>query len=185
MHSARRPSHCSPWAQSLDLIVFARLSDRVGKGIRGAPRVALVADLAPPELRGAAFGLRQSLDTAGAFSGPLLAVGLMLLFANDFRLVFWVATVPAGGFCSVHADPAAAALPPRGTTGRVTRMTSAAASHAPAASYERKPRCSSACRRLRRTRSSSERGPKAGLSYGAGSSLAKRRSATNSRLAAS
>ena len=72
----------------------ARLLDRVGKGVRGAPRDALVADLAPPAMRGAAFGLRQSLDTVGAFFGPLLAVGLMLLWANDFRAVFWVAVVP-------------------------------------------------------------------------------------------
>jgi len=77
------------------LIVTARLMDRVGKGIRGAPRDALVADLAPPEMRGAAFGLRQSLDTVGAFLGPLLAMGLMLLWANDFRAVFWVAVIPA------------------------------------------------------------------------------------------
>lgn len=82
-------------ASSLDLIVLARLADRVGKGIRGAPRDALVADLAPPDMRGAAFGLRQSLDTVGAFAGPLMAVGLMLLFADDIRLVFWVATIPA------------------------------------------------------------------------------------------
>ncbi len=68
--------------------------DRVDKGIRGAPRDALVADLAPPTLRGAAFGLRQSLDTVGAFLGPLLTVGLMLLWANDFRMVFWVAVIP-------------------------------------------------------------------------------------------
>ncbi|KAF0165900.1 MAG: major facilitator superfamily transporter [Rhodocyclaceae bacterium] len=77
------------------LVVAARLMDRVGKGIRGAPRDALVADLAPPEMRGAAFGLRQSLDTVGAFLGPLLAMGLMLLWANDFRAVFWVAVIPA------------------------------------------------------------------------------------------
>src|SRR5690606_21559844 len=76
------------------LIVAARFIDRVGKGIRGAPRDALVADLTPPEIRGAAFGLRQSLDTVGAFLGPLLAVGLMLLWANDFRAVFWVAVIP-------------------------------------------------------------------------------------------
>ena len=75
-------------------VLGARLLDRVGKGIRGAPRDALVADLAPPALRGAAFGLRQSLDTVGAFLGPLLAVGLMLLWANDFRAVFWVAVIP-------------------------------------------------------------------------------------------
>jgi MFS family permease len=82
-------------ASSAGLILGARLLDRVGKGIRGAPRDALVADIAPPELRGAAFGLRQSLDTVGAFLGPLLAMALMLLWANDFRAVFWVATVPA------------------------------------------------------------------------------------------
>ena len=81
-------------ASGTGMVVAARLIDRVGKGIRGAPRDALVADLAPPELRGAAFGLRQSLDTVGAFIGPLLAVGLMLLWANDFRAVFWVAVVP-------------------------------------------------------------------------------------------
>jgi MFS family permease len=82
-------------ATGAGLVVAARLIDRVGKGIRGAPRDALVADIAPPEVRGAAFGLRQSLDTVGAFLGPLLAIGLMLLWANDFRAVFWVATVPA------------------------------------------------------------------------------------------
>jgi MFS family permease len=77
------------------LIVLARLLDRVGKGVRGAPRDALVADLTPPDIRGAAFGLRQSLDTVGAFLGPLLAMGLMLLWADDFRAVFWVAAIPA------------------------------------------------------------------------------------------
>ena len=76
------------------MVLAARFIDRIGKGIRGAPRDALVADLAPPEQRGAAFGLRQSLDTVGAFAGPLLAVVLMLLWANDFRAVFWVAVVP-------------------------------------------------------------------------------------------
>ena len=81
-------------AQSSGVVLTARLLDRVGKGVRGAPRDALVADIAPPHLRGAAFGLRQSLDTVGAFLGPLLAVGLMLLWANDFRKVFWVAVIP-------------------------------------------------------------------------------------------
>jgi MFS family permease len=81
-------------APSMGLVVTARLVDRVGKGIRGAPRDALVADITPPALRGAAFGLRQSLDTVGAFLGPLLAVGLMLLWADDFRAVFWVAVIP-------------------------------------------------------------------------------------------
>ena len=82
-------------APTVGWVVTARLIDRVGKGIRGAPRDALVADIAPPEQRGAAFGLRQSLDTVGAFLGPLLAVGLMLLWANDFRAVFAVAIIPA------------------------------------------------------------------------------------------
>lgn len=86
-------------ASSSGAVLAARLMDRIGKGIRGAPRDALVADIAPPELRGAAFGLRQSLDTAGAFLGPLLAMGLMLLWANDFRAVFWVAIIP--GFLAV------------------------------------------------------------------------------------
>ena len=81
-------------APGMGWVLGARLVDRVGKGIRGAPRDALVADLTPPQLRGAAFGLRQSLDTVGAFLGPLLAVGLMLLWANDFRRVFWVAVIP-------------------------------------------------------------------------------------------
>ena len=81
-------------ASSGGMVLAARLIDRVGKGIRGAPRDALVADIAPAHLRGAAFGLRQALDTVGAFMGPLLGVGLMLLWANDFRAVFWVAVVP-------------------------------------------------------------------------------------------
>jgi MFS family permease len=82
-------------AGGIGLVVTARLLDRVGKGIRGAPRDALVADLAPPGMRGAAFGLRQSLDTVGAFLGPLLAIALILLWANDVRAVFWVAVIPA------------------------------------------------------------------------------------------
>ena len=81
-------------APATGVVLAARLIDRVGKGIRGAPRDALVADIAPPHLRGAAFGLRQSLDTVGAFLGPLVAVGLMLLWADDFRAVFWVAVIP-------------------------------------------------------------------------------------------
>src|SRR4051812_9965328 len=82
-------------ATTSGLVLGARLIDRVGKGIRGAPRDALIADIAPATMRGAAFGLRQSLDTVGAFLGPLLAIGLMLLWANDFRAVFWVAVIPA------------------------------------------------------------------------------------------
>ena len=86
-------------ASGVGAVVAARFVDRVGKGIRGAPRDALLADITPPSVRGAAFGLRQSLDTVGAFAGPLLATGLMLAWANDFRAVFWVATIP--GFLAV------------------------------------------------------------------------------------
>jgi MFS family permease len=84
-----------PLANSLSVAFVARLIDRLGKGIRGAPRDALVADLAPRQARGASYGLRQSLDTVGAFIGPLGAIVLMLVFAGDFRKVFWVAVVPA------------------------------------------------------------------------------------------
>lgn len=84
-----------PMATSVGWLVGARFVDRIGKGIRGAPRDALVADLAPAHLRGASFGLRQSLDTVGAFAGPALAIALMWLTANSFRLTFWIACVPA------------------------------------------------------------------------------------------
>ena len=82
-------------AGSAPMVLGARFADRIGKGLRGAPRDALVADVTPVAIRGRAFGLRQSLDTVGAFAGPLLAIGLMAAFANDMRLVFWVAVVPA------------------------------------------------------------------------------------------
>jgi MFS family permease len=81
-------------ASSTGIVLIARVLDRIGKGVRGAPRDALVADITPRQIRGAAFGLRQALDTVGAFLGPLLAVGLMLLWADDFRAVFWVAVIP-------------------------------------------------------------------------------------------
>lgn len=81
-------------ASSIGLVFTARMLDRLGKGVRGAPRDALVADLTPEHLRGAAFGLRQSMDSAGALIGPLLATGLMLLWANQIRAVFWVAVIP-------------------------------------------------------------------------------------------
>ena len=81
-------------AGSTGMVLAARFIDRIGKGVRGAPRDALVADLTPRELRGAAFGLRQSLDTVGAFAGPLAAIALMLLLADDFRAVFWIAVIP-------------------------------------------------------------------------------------------
>ena len=84
-----------PLAPSISWLVAARFIDRIGKGIRGAPRDALIADIAPTHLRGASFGLRQSLDTVGAFLGPALAIGLMWLTANNFQAVFWVAVIPA------------------------------------------------------------------------------------------
>jgi len=76
-------------------VLAARFADRIGKGIRGAPRDALIADVTAPAMRGRAFGLRQSMDTAGAFAGPLIAIGLMLLLASDIRAVFWIAVIPA------------------------------------------------------------------------------------------
>jgi len=81
-------------ASSVGIVLAARVLDRIGKGIRGAPRDSLIADVTPQELRGRAYGLRQALDTVGAFVGPLLAMGLMLLWANDFRAVFRIAVVP-------------------------------------------------------------------------------------------
>ena len=81
-------------AGSAQIVLAARFADRIGKGIRGAPRDALVADITPPQDRGAAFGLRQALDTIGAFTGPLLAAALMFLWANDYRRIFWIALVP-------------------------------------------------------------------------------------------
>jgi MFS family permease len=84
-----------PLASSVGWLIAARFIDRVGKGIRGAPRDALVADISPAHLRGASFGLRQSLDTIGAFLGPLLAIGLMWLTADHFSAVFWIAVIPA------------------------------------------------------------------------------------------
>ncbi len=84
-----------PLATSVAWVFSARFVDRVGKGIRGAPRDALVADLTPPQMLGAAYGLRQSLDSVGAFVGPLLAVAFMAWFADDLRAVLWVASLPA------------------------------------------------------------------------------------------
>lgn len=84
-----------PLATTVHMVLTARFLDRVGKGIRGAPRDALVAELAPRHLLGAAFGLRQGLDTVGAVAGPLLAIALMAVFADDIRLVLWVAVLPA------------------------------------------------------------------------------------------
>lgn len=85
-----------PLAQGVLPVLGARFVDRIGKGLRGAPRDALIADVTPSKIRGRAYGLRQSLDTTGAFLGPLLAIMLMYLFAGDIRAVFWVAVIPAG-----------------------------------------------------------------------------------------
>lgn len=84
-----------PLATGVAEVLTARFLDRVGKGIRGAPRDALIADITPREIRGAAYGLRQAMDTVGAFAGPLLAITVMSASHNSFRLVFWIATVPA------------------------------------------------------------------------------------------
>ncbi|WP_059711569.1 MFS transporter [Burkholderia ubonensis] len=84
-----------PLAHGPGLVIAARLIDRFGKGIRGAPRDALVADVAPPEIRGACYGLRQSMDTVGAVGGPLLAIALMFVFADHIRAVLWFASIPA------------------------------------------------------------------------------------------
>jgi MFS family permease len=107
-----------PLANAALPVLGARFADRIGKGIRGAPRDALIADVTPPAIRGRAFGLRQSMDTAGAFAGPLLAIGLMLAFDDDVRAVFWFAVVPAVAavllvLFAVDEPPADAGAPPR------------------------------------------------------------------------
>lgn len=84
-----------PLASNAPLVMLARFADRIGKGIRGSPRDAMIADETPPEIRGRAFGLRQALDTAGALIAPLAAIGLMALLASDIRKVFWIAIIPA------------------------------------------------------------------------------------------
>ena len=84
-----------PLATGIGAVLTARFVDRIGKGIRGAPRDALIADITPAAVRGAAYGLRQAMDTAGAFAGPLVAMALMAATHDDFRLVFWVAVIPA------------------------------------------------------------------------------------------
>ena len=84
-----------PLASSIGLVFAARFLDRIGKGIRGAPRDALIGDLAPPHLRGACYGLRQALDTVGAVAGPLLAMAFMVILSGNIRAVFWVAVIPA------------------------------------------------------------------------------------------
>ena len=84
-----------PLAASAPAVMLARFADRIGKGIRGSPRDAMIADETPPEIRGRAFGLRQALDTAGALLAPLVAIGLMAWFTSDIRAVFWIAVIPA------------------------------------------------------------------------------------------
>jgi MFS family permease len=109
-----------PLAAGAGAVLAARFADRIGKGIRGAPRDALIADVTPAEIRGRAFGLRQSMDTAGAFAGPLVAIGLMWLLANDIRAVFWFAAIPAAAAVLIvvfavrepHSDPNAPARAP-------------------------------------------------------------------------
>src|ERR1700739_1967614 len=83
-------------ATSAPMVLAARFSDRIGKGIRGAPRDGLISDLVPAGSRGAAYGLRQALDTVGAFAGPLTAMALMAALNDDFRRGFWLALIPAG-----------------------------------------------------------------------------------------
>src|SRR5690242_2972571 len=85
-----------PLASNAPLVMVARFADRIGKGIRGSPRDAMVADETPPEIRGRAFGLRQALDTAGVLLAPLVAMGLMAWLASNIRAVFWIAVIPAG-----------------------------------------------------------------------------------------
>jgi MFS family permease len=84
-----------PLASSAPALMVARFADRIGKGIRGSPRDAMIADEAAPEIRGRAFGLRQALDTVGALLAPLIAIGLMVLLASDIRAVYWIAVIPA------------------------------------------------------------------------------------------
>lgn len=109
-----------PLAPGIDWLVGARFVDRVGKGIRGAPRDALVADVTPPELRGAAFGLRQTLDSTGAFLGPLLAIAVMWMTASHFQTVFWVAVIPA--FLALYVLIRYVREPERGGVGKPVRL---------------------------------------------------------------
>jgi MFS family permease len=118
-----------PLAYSISWVVVARFVDRIGKGIRGAPRDALVADIAPPQLRGAAYGLRQGLDSVGAVIGPLLAVILMICLANDIRSVMWIAVLPA--FIAVTVLLVYVREPEHGQHQRKPPLTFAAASRLP------------------------------------------------------
>ena len=106
-------------ASTAGWVISARFIDRLGKGIRGAPRDALIADITPEAVRGASYGMRQSLDSAGAFIGPVLALALMILLANDMRAVFWFAVIPAA--CSVLILWIWVRDPPHAHDGEVTR----------------------------------------------------------------
>lgn len=122
-----------PLAPTLSWIIAARFADRVGKGIRGAPRDALIADITPPALRGRSFGLRQALDTVGGVGGPLLALAAMAWFANDFQAAFWIAVVPAMlcvvlivmGVDEPPRTPADAARPRTWRPGDIARLPAA------------------------------------------------------------
>jgi MFS family permease len=114
-----------PLAGSVTAVFVARFADRIGKGIRGAPRDAMVADMTPKELRGAAFGLRQSLDTVGAFVGPLIAIVAMAAFAENLRFVLWLACVPA--LLAVAFLAFGVQEPPRGEAPRKPRFDLATA----------------------------------------------------------
>ncbi|MEZ5420241.1 MAG: MFS transporter [Vicinamibacterales bacterium] len=105
-----------PLAGALGWVFAARFADRIGKGIRGAPRDALIADLTAPADRGAAYGLRQALDSVGALIGPALAIGLMA-WLGDVRRAMWFAVVPAAITLAILATavrdaPRPAAAPP-------------------------------------------------------------------------
>lgn len=120
-----------PLANSVETVLTARFLDRIGKGIRGAPRDALIADVTPETQRGAAYGLRQAMDTIGAFLGPLAATLLMATTGNNFPLVFWVATLPA--FLAIVFILFAVTEPPRTTQTHPSRtpITLAAARELP------------------------------------------------------
>ena len=118
-----------PLAPTVSWLIAARFIDRIGKGIRGAPRDALIADISPAEMRGASFGLRQSLDTIGAFVGPLLAMLLMWTTINNFTTVFWIAVIPA--FLSFALIIFAVREPKRRSSSGPSRMTSGSTSVSP------------------------------------------------------
>lgn len=107
-------------APTASLVLAARFSDRIGKGIRGAPRDAMIGDLVAPGARGAAYGLRQALDTVGAFAGPLIAIALMAALHDDFRLVFWLAVIP--GLVSVLVLVFGVSEPPQEDRGSRTPL---------------------------------------------------------------